>query len=99
LIHLRLVGAHAAGVSDGAAEVGAMHIPGQRVKRTRLIQTKRYVVAVAVEMVIPADDASEPCYEFETVQFLREVRERAERGDCCRLAESGRPCGDLTYRG
>ena len=30
-----------------------MHIPGERVKRTRLIQTNRYVVAVEVEMVIP----------------------------------------------
>ena len=33
-----------------------MRIPGERVKRTRLIQTDRYVVAVNVEMVIPADD-------------------------------------------
>ena len=33
-----------------------MRIPRQRVKRTRL-----YVVAVEVEMVIPADDPSEPC--------------------------------------
>jgi hypothetical protein len=46
-----------------------------------LVQTERYVVAVEVEMVIPADDPSEPCYEAEAVQRLREVRERAERGD------------------
>jgi hypothetical protein len=31
------------------------------------------VVAVEVEMVIPPDDPSEPCYEAETVQLLREV--------------------------
>ena len=31
-----------------------MRIPGQRVKRTRLIQTEKYVVAVEVEMVIPS---------------------------------------------
>ena len=58
-----------------------MRIPGERVRRTRLIQTERYVVAVEVEMVIPADDPSEPCYEAETVDWLREVKERAERGD------------------
>ena len=35
-----------------------MRIPGERVKRTRLIQTKQYVVAVEVEMVIPVDPIS-----------------------------------------
>ena len=44
-----------------------MRIPGPRIKRTRLIQTDKYVVAVEVEMVVPADDPSEPCYESETV--------------------------------
>jgi hypothetical protein len=67
-----------------------MRIPGERVKRTRLIQTDRYVVAVEVELVIPADDPSEPCYEAETVQFLREVRERAERGDVAWLRQAGK---------
>jgi hypothetical protein len=67
-----------------------MRIPGDRVKRIRLIQTERYVVAVEVEMVIPADDPSEPCYEAETVQLLREVRERAERGDVAWLTQHGK---------
>lgn len=67
-----------------------MRVPGERVKRTRLIQTERYVVAVEVEMVIPVDDPSEPCYESETVQFLREVRERAERGDVAWLTQKGK---------
>jgi len=58
-----------------------MRIPGERVKRTRLIQTERYVVAVDVELVIPTDDPSEPCYEAETVQLLRQVKEHADRGD------------------
>ena len=40
-----------------------MRISGERIKRTRLIQTERYVVAVDVEMVIPADDPTEPCHE------------------------------------
>ena len=41
-------------------------------------------------MVIPDDDPSEPCYEAETVQLLREVKERAERGDVAWLREHGK---------
>jgi hypothetical protein len=67
-----------------------MRIPGERVKRTRLIQTDNYVVAVEVELVIPVDDPSEPCYESETVKFLREVRERAQRGDVAWLKQHGK---------
>ena len=33
---------------------------------------------------------SEPCYEAETVQFLREVKERAEQGDVAWLKKRGR---------
>ena len=67
-----------------------MRIPGERIKRTRLIQTEKYVVAVEVEMVIPTDDPSEPCYESETVQFLREVKDRADRGDVAWLTQKGK---------
>jgi hypothetical protein len=67
-----------------------MRIPGERIPRTRLIQTEKYVVAVDVEMVIPADDPSEPCYESETVQLLREIKEHAERGDVDWLAQRGK---------
>jgi hypothetical protein len=67
-----------------------MRIPGERVKRTRLIQTEKYVVAVEIEMVIPADDPSEPCYESETVQLFREIKERAERGDVTWLSKRGK---------
>jgi len=67
-----------------------MRIPGQRIKKTRFIQTDKYVVAVEVDLVIPPDDPSEPCYESETVQFLREVRERAERNDVDWLAQKGK---------
>lgn len=67
-----------------------MRIPGERVKRTRLIQTDRFVVAVEVEMVIPTDDASEPCYEAEAVKFIEEVKSRAERGDLSWLQEHGK---------
>ena len=67
-----------------------MRVPGERVKRTKLIQTDKYVVALEVELVIPADDASEPCYESETVQLLRQVRERAESGDVQWLRQHGK---------
>ena len=67
-----------------------MRIPGKRVKRTRLIQTEKYVVAVEVEMVIPPDDPTEPCYESETVQFLKEIKEHAERGDVHWLSQQGK---------
>ena len=67
-----------------------MRIPGERIKRKRLIQTEQYVVAVEVEMVIPPDDPSEPCYESETVQLLRDVKERAERGELAWLTQNGK---------
>ena len=65
-----------------------MRIPGQRVKRTRLIQTEKYVVEV--EMVLPVNDPSEPCYESEAVQLLREIKEHAERGDVSWLTQKGK---------
>ena len=67
-----------------------MRLPGQRIKRIRLIQSENYVVAVEVEMVIPADDPSEPCYESETVQMLREIKEHAERDDVAWLTKKGK---------
>ena len=67
-----------------------MRVAGERIKRTRLIQTDKYVVAVEVEMVFPVDDPSEACYESETVQFLREIRERVERGDVAWLSQKAK---------
>jgi len=67
-----------------------MRIPGERIKRTKLIQTDKYVVAVEVEMVVPVDDPTEPCYESETVQFLRDVKEYADRGDVNWLTMHGK---------
>jgi hypothetical protein len=67
-----------------------MRLAGERVKRRRLIQTEDYVVSLEVEMVVPADDPSEPCYEAETVQFLRDVQEHAERGDIEWLRKHGK---------
>jgi len=67
-----------------------MRIAGKRVSRTRLVRTRSFVVAVEVEAVIPEDDASEPCYEAETVQLLHDVEERAEQGDVAWLQQHGR---------
>jgi hypothetical protein len=67
-----------------------MRIPGERIKRTRWVHTDKFVVAVEVEMVIPVDDPSEPCYESETVQLLREIKERAEQGDVSWLTKNGK---------
>lgn len=67
-----------------------MRIAGKRIKRTRLIQGGKFVVAVEVEMVIPHDDPSEPCYESHTVALLKEVAARAESGDRSWLLDHGR---------
>lgn len=67
-----------------------MRIPGKRIKLTRLIQSEKYVVAVEVEMVIPVDDPSEPCYESETVQLMREIKDRADQGDVSWLTQKGK---------
>lgn len=66
-----------------------MRVPGERIKATRLVRGGRYVVAVEVEMVVPADDPSEPCYESETVQLVREIAKHAERGDAAWLEHHG----------
>lgn len=67
-----------------------MRIDGQRLKRTRLVHTDQFVVAVEVEMVIPPDDPSEPCYEPETIELLRQVESHATRGDLPWLRQHGK---------
>lgn len=67
-----------------------MQVPGQRVKRTKWVHTDRFVIAVEIEAVIPADDPSEPCFEAETVNFLKEVKTRAEQGDLAWLKRHGK---------
>lgn len=67
-----------------------MRAAGKRLKQTRFVQTERYVVAVEVELVIPDADPSEPCFEPETLKFLRDVTEHAERGDVDWLRRHGR---------
>ena len=65
-------------------------IPGERIHRVHWVHTDRFVVAVEVEMVIPPDDPSEPCYESETVELLRQIKEHAEKQDLAWLKEKGK---------
>lgn len=44
-----------------------------------MIQTEKYVVAVEVEMVIPVDDPSKPCYESERVNSFANSRSMPSR--------------------
>ena len=67
-----------------------MRIEGKRIRRTRLVRTEQFVVAVDVEAVIPDADPSEPCYESETVELLREVEARARKGDLNWLHQHGK---------
>ena len=67
-----------------------MNLPGKRVKRTRLVRTDRYVVAVEVEAVIPDADPSEPCFEPQVVELLRQVESHAKSGDVEWLKRHGK---------
>lgn len=59
-------------------------------RRTRLVRTDRYVVAVDVEAIIPDADPSEPCYEPAVVDLLRQVEQRALAGDVAWLKKHGK---------
>jgi hypothetical protein len=67
-----------------------MRLEGKRVRRTRWVKTDRYVIAVDVEAVIPDSDASEPAYEPETVEFLRQVELHAHKDDLPWLQRHGK---------
>jgi hypothetical protein len=67
-----------------------MKINGKRLKRTKYIHTDRFVIAVDVEMVVPTEDPSEPCLESETVEYLRELKTRAEAGEVEWLKTQGK---------
>ena len=67
-----------------------MRVLGKRIRRTRFVRTERFVVVLEVEAVIPDADPSEPCFEAETVAFLRDVEEHAQRGDVQWLRQHGK---------
>lgn len=68
----------------------SLDIDGERIRRTRLVHTDRYVVAVEVEMIIPSGDPYEPCYGPTVTQFLKQVQEHAERNDLDWLRRHGK---------
>ena len=67
-----------------------MKLPGKRVRRTRLVRTDRFVVAVEDEAVIPDADPSEPCFEPDVVELLRQVELHAKNGDVAWLKQHGK---------
>jgi hypothetical protein len=67
-----------------------MQLPGKRVRRTRLVRTERFVVAMDVEAVIPDADPSEPCFEPQVVELLRQVELHAKSGDVEWLRQHGK---------
>lgn len=75
-----------------------MRIEGKRFKRTRFVHTDRYDVAVDVEMVVPDEDTSEPCYEAETIAYLKQIEERAKAGEVDWLKTQGRVYQSLDVR-
>jgi hypothetical protein len=66
-----------------------MTIEGKRVKEVRWVHAARCVVRVMVDAVIPVGDPSEPCFEPDTVRFLRQVHQSAEAGDIAWLQTIG----------
>ena len=67
-----------------------MTIKGKRIRHTEMVRTDDLIVAVEFELVIPADDPSEPCYEPQTLRLLDEVQQHAERGDVAWLQRHGK---------
>jgi hypothetical protein len=67
-----------------------MKISGKRFRKTQIVQTDRLVVAVEVEAVIPDEAPDTPCYEAETVNFIRDVEAHANAGDIPWLQKHGK---------
>ena len=67
-----------------------MSLAEKTVKRTRLVRTERFVVAVEVEAIIPDADPSEPCFEPRAVELLRQVEKHANAHDLKWLQQHGR---------
>ncbi len=67
-----------------------MTLLGKRISRTRLVRTEQFVVAVEVEAIIPDADPSEPVYEPQVVELLRQVEAHARRVDVDWLRQHGK---------
>ena len=66
-----------------------MRFEGKRSKHLRWVHAGPCVVQVEVDVIVPVDDPSEPCYEPQTVEFLRQVHEKAQGGDVDWLKQVG----------
>jgi hypothetical protein len=62
----------------------------RREKRKRWVQRGEYAVEVEVEVVYPAENASEACLEPATVRWLDEIARKAAAGDVEYLRKAGR---------
>ena len=58
-------------------------------RRQQWVTGGRYAVAVEVDVVIPADDPTEPCLTPATVRHLEWIADRAEAGDLAALGAAG----------
>ncbi len=67
-----------------------MEPSGKRIKRTGLVRTDRFVVAVEVDAMILDCDPDEISFLPEAVELLREVEARAKRGDVEWLKRHGK---------
>lgn len=67
-----------------------MNVQGTRSRRTRLVHTDRFVIAVDVELVTPIDAPDEPCYEAATIKLLEDVKTHAAAGDIEWLMKHGK---------
>ena len=66
-----------------------MALQGKRTKIERWIHASPCVVRVEVEAIIPDADPSEPCLEPQTIRFLDELQNKANRGLIAELAKVG----------
>ncbi len=67
-----------------------MNITGKKIRRTRLVRTERFVIAVEVDAIIPDADPTEPCFTPETVELLRDIETHAKNGDVDWLKQHGK---------
>ncbi|MGA2583937.1 MAG: hypothetical protein ABSG31_11715 [Tepidisphaeraceae bacterium] len=66
-----------------------MALQGRRIKIERWIHASACVVRVQVDAIIPDADPSEPCLEPQTIQFLDDLQNKADRGLINELASVG----------
>jgi hypothetical protein len=66
-----------------------MALHGKRTKIERWIHAAPCVMRVEVDAVIPDADPSEPCLEPQTIRFLDDLQNKADRGLISELARFG----------